>query len=277
MDELIDPDALAVLEKDLVGPNADARKHAARSLAELALNAPNTIWPKLIDWGGESDDPEVRDAIGAAVARLLDAHFEVVVPHLAQASIQSVRFGNVALPFCLDVMHGDRYKLLQNELRAASKNRLSEGEEGESTSLEDILNEDDLDFFAMNLLEYLMCQDELSEAGTVAYQVLMLANEVPCGGLAQFYYNGIVEYCYQIPGALCSIGASRHAKVVEGANAVFGPDGPPCDIDARRRQMGKLGGDANSQWEQMTTEFLGLSDDLIELLQGYVCRRKKDL
>lgn len=90
--------------------------------------------------------------------------------------------------------------------------------------------------------------------------------EVNNGGFDQYYFNGAGEHARLVPAALHEIGAHKMAQIVERANALFGPDGPPVDADERDVGLFKITDDDEEAWEQLDREFQAYPDDIAALL-----------
>jgi len=94
--------------------------------------------------------------------------------------------------------------------------------------------------------------------------------EVNNGGFDQYYFNSAGDYARCAPAALHEIGAHKMAQIVERANALFGPDGPPADRDERDGALFRITeGDAEA-WEQLDREFHAYPDDIEALLLKYL-------
>lgn len=97
--------------------------------------------------------------------------------------------------------------------------------------------------------------------------------EVNNGGFEQFYANSAGGVAAHVPGALRAIGAEHTAKIVEKANAVFGPDGPPAKWEDREEVVDELSDGAREELEELTEAFLEYRDSLSELLAAYMRRQ----
>ena len=90
--------------------------------------------------------------------------------------------------------------------------------------------------------------------------------EVNNGGFDQYYFNGAGEHARFVPAALHEIGAHKMAQIVERANALFRPDGPPVDGDEREDALFKITDDIEGAWDQLDREFQAYPDDIAALL-----------
>jgi hypothetical protein len=110
----------------------------------------------------------------------------------------------------------------------------------------------------------------LTPAEQVFFCVWTLEAEVNNGGFSQFYYNSSGDIAVDVPGALRAIGADQTASIVDRANALFGPDGPSADSDARQERLEDLEESAEDDFEALDQAFLEYRDNLSELLANYM-------
>lgn len=110
----------------------------------------------------------------------------------------------------------------------------------------------------------------LTPAEQVFFCVWTLEAEVNNGGFSQFYFNSSSEVIAEAPGALRAIGADHTASIVDRANALFGPDGPPADRDERQERLEELEDSAEEEFEALDDAFLEYRDNLSELLASYM-------
>jgi hypothetical protein len=115
----------------------------------------------------------------------------------------------------------------------------------------------------------------LSAAERVFLSVWNLEAEVNNGGFEQYYMNSAGDNALETPGALREIGATQAAAIVEEANSLFGPSGPPADRDARTRALESLGKTATDAFETLDTRFQEYPDNLEDLLRQFVDRRRE--
>ena len=258
------------IERDLGVPNK--RAQAAAQLADLALKDPVVAWPALAKWGA-GNEALIREAIAEAVAHLVEVHFDEIAPALARVAANDDRFGNVVLPPCFRVMSGDRFKTFQAHLRAAGALR-PEASADELPSIGDIIDEDDTDFFAIDLLDHLLGRDELAEPERIAQQLLMLNVEVGAGGLEQYYVNSSGDDAASLPAALGAVGAASLAEIVEQVNALFGSGGPLPTQAERRAQIAAFSPRDQQEWQRLVQEFAQTRVDVLRLLRGYVRKNR---
>lgn len=258
------------IERDLGVPTK--RAQAAVELAELARTAPSVAWPALARWGAGNDAP-IREAIAEALAHVVDVHFDEIAPALAQAAANDDRFGNVVLPPCFRVMKGDRFEQFQAHLRTAVAMRPRTAPD-ELPSIDDIIDDDDADFFAIDLLDHLLRREELSEPERIAEQLLLLSVDVGTGGLAQYYVNSSSREASSLPAALQAVGAGALAGIVKQVNALFGSGGPPHQQEERRAQIAAFNARAQREWQRLLQEFDTARVDVLRLLRRYVRKHR---
>lgn len=112
--------------------------------------------------------------------------------------------------------------------------------------------------------------DSLSPAEQVFTCVWDLEAEINNGGFEQYFVNDAGAHAHQTPDALRAIGAARTASIVEQANSVFGPEGPPVDQTAREALIDELDDSALQRFEELDSAFLEYDDDLSALLSAYM-------
>ena len=110
----------------------------------------------------------------------------------------------------------------------------------------------------------------LSSAERVFYCVWMLEAEVNNGGFEQFFGNTAGDIAEDVPAALRAIGAGHTAVLVEQANAVFGPAGPPADWDAREDLIAEFDDATRERLDELDQAFYEYRDNLSELLTAYM-------
>jgi len=262
---------VAQIEGDLRSPAT--RAQAVTELAALTLLDPDGAWPCLARWGG-GEDAQAREAIAVAIAHLLQQQFDEVAPALARTAVVDDRFGNAVLPACFRAIHKDQFKELQKHIRAAMA-AVEQGRPGaDERSIESILDEEDLDLFASDLLDHLLSREELTEPESVAFRLLMLNVEVMNGGLEQYYLNAAGNDAGTLAAALQAVGASRRAVIVERANALFGGGGPAREMDERRSQIGSFEAKARGEWVRLARAFSEVRDDDVARLQRYARKNR---
>jgi Domain of unknown function (DUF4375) len=119
--------------------------------------------------------------------------------------------------------------------------------------------------------------EELTPPERVFVAIWSLDADVNNGGFDQYYLNSSGDHARSAPGALRTIGADRTARIVERANAAFGPDGPPADRAARLEALPALDDEVQEQWDELDVEFYAYPDDLTQLLYAYVQANRTDI
>jgi hypothetical protein len=124
-----------------------------------------------------------------------------------------------------------------------------------------------------------LVRDVMAKGGAQGYAALTptekilvcvwtLDRDVEMNGLMHFYIGGSSEVITDAPGALRAIGADHAASIVDRANQLFGPYGPPADADARAQL---LDDSVEDELEALTAAFRESGgDNLKELLAGYL-------
>jgi hypothetical protein len=111
---------------------------------------------------------------------------------------------------------------------------------------------------------------ELTEPERTFVTIWTLEADVNNGGFDQYYLNSSGDHAHDAPRALRAVGAETMAQIVDDANAVFGPGGPPADRDARLAALEALGPEAEERWNELDDRFFEYPDDLTGCLNAYV-------
>lgn len=90
-----------------------------------------------------------------------------------------------------------------------------------------------------------------------------LEADVNNGGFHQYYFNCYGNFAHLASPMLREIGAKIMAQIVDEANAVFGPTGPPYDRDERQKALEAIDDDS---WGQLDTKFWAYPDNVSDLL-----------
>lgn len=117
--------------------------------------------------------------------------------------------------------------------------------------------------------------DALTPAERVFLCVWNLEAEVNNGGFHQFFINSAGDNAVATPAALREIGADQAAIIVDQANGVFGPSGPPADRDARTNALERLPEPATDALNELDAKFHKYPDNLDELLRQFVDRHRE--
>jgi hypothetical protein len=110
---------------------------------------------------------------------------------------------------------------------------------------------------------------DLSEADRILVSIWALEADVNNGGFDQYYFNTAGDTAHYAPVALRSIGARAMADIVERANSLFGPSGPPASRDARQDALLALTS-SEDLWGQLDREFYAYPDDISTLLTQFL-------
>jgi len=115
--------------------------------------------------------------------------------------------------------------------------------------------------------------EDLSEIDRILVTIWALEGDVNNGGFHQYYYNSSGDTAYYAPTALCAIGATVMAGIVEKANSLFGPSGPPPSGDAREEALLAL---TISQeiWDSLDRQFYAYPEDISALLEQFLEARQ---
>ena len=114
---------------------------------------------------------------------------------------------------------------------------------------------------------------ELSEFEQLLVTIWGIEADVNNGGFDQYYFNSYGDQALLAPIALREIGAESMAVLVERANAVFGPAGPPAERNLRQKRLESVRGAAESLWSELDQQFWKYPDDIAFLLQKFIERR----
>lgn len=112
--------------------------------------------------------------------------------------------------------------------------------------------------------------DALQPAEQVFFCVWTLEAEINSGGFEQFYLNSSGDIASQVVEALYAIDAPHTASIVERANALFGPSGPPANRDARLARLEAADPLLTEGLAKLDDQFLEYRDNLSELLARFM-------
>jgi len=112
--------------------------------------------------------------------------------------------------------------------------------------------------------------DALTEPEKVLVTLWALEAEVNNGGFDQFFFNSSGDCAYFAPRALQILGATEMSEIAARANAVFGPDGPPREWNARQEALFALSDSAQTLLEALDVAFFAYPEDLAQLVARYV-------
>lgn len=118
--------------------------------------------------------------------------------------------------------------------------------------------------------------ESLSHPEKVLNSVYWLESEINNGGFEQYYFNSSGNYAIDTPAALEDIGASRTAKIVREANAVFPGGSPPRNRDDRTEILDQISEDIQERWDELDNQFLKYEEPLEELQINYMKLNKNE-
>jgi hypothetical protein len=271
------PDIVEQIDRGFASPDPKARLHAGILHQSLIINeGPERAWPLVVRWG-TTENEDIRKLIASwALWPLLDKHYDKYFPLAEQLALDNPFFAE-ALLSCFANIYGSRR---EEQLKSVRRRLLDAGvkpwlELSEAT-LDDILDEEDLDLFADSLRDHLLGRDEPSTAEAAALRVLMFALEVPEGGFRQFFWNSAGDEARETVTALNRIGAPAIAHLLEEANSAFGSAGPATAFTDRRQQIDALGEPAYRAWRALDDAYYKTAGDLIGLLREYIRTRRRE-
>ncbi len=111
---------------------------------------------------------------------------------------------------------------------------------------------------------------DLRAAEKIFASIWALEDEVNNGGFHQYFFNSSGDTAFFVVEALEKIGATRAARIVRAANAVFPGGIPPSDQSARQCLLDSLDDDQRARLERLDDEFYAYPDDLTALLFAFV-------
>ena len=110
---------------------------------------------------------------------------------------------------------------------------------------------------------------DLSEVDRVLVSIWALEGDVNNGGFHQYYFNTSGDTAYYAPAALRAIGAQLMADIVEKANSLFGPNGPPISRDERQEALLALT-KSNELWDDLDRRFYAYPENISVLLEQFL-------
>jgi|SRR6185437_8155569 hypothetical protein len=109
--------------------------------------------------------------------------------------------------------------------------------------------------------------EDLSEVERILVAIWALEADVNNGGFHQYYFNSSGDTAYYAPAALRAIGAPIMGRIVDKANALFGPSGPPVSRDQRQQALSAL---TEELWDDLDHEFYAYPEDISSLLEQFL-------
>ena len=104
--------------------------------------------------------------------------------------------------------------------------------------------------------------------------------EINNGGLHQYLYNSSGDFARETPDVFRRMGAQEAARILEEANAFFGPIGPSTDRQTRMADLLLLSKNIEDRIDALTGEFYAAEDrglSLADLFDAFVLsQRGKD-
>lgn len=95
--------------------------------------------------------------------------------------------------------------------------------------------------------------------------------DVTNGGFGHYYSRPGADLAFHAPAALARLGAVEKAAIVREANALFGPEGPPRDHQARRAALAALSPATRAGFDALEERYYRDPvdvDDLVERAVG---------
>lgn len=111
--------------------------------------------------------------------------------------------------------------------------------------------------------------ENLSEIDRILVSIWALEGDVNNGGFRQYYFNTSGDTAHYAPAALRAIGARVMAEIVERANSLFGPSGPPISRDERQEALLALT-HSEQLWDELDRLFYAYPDDISFLLAQFL-------
>jgi hypothetical protein len=113
--------------------------------------------------------------------------------------------------------------------------------------------------------------EDLSEIDRILVSIWSLEADVNNGGFHQYYFNSSGDTARYAPVALRAIGAPIMAGIVDNANCLFGPSGPPIPRDERQQALSAL---RDELWDDLDRQFYVYPEDISSLLEQFLEARQ---
>jgi Domain of unknown function (DUF4375) len=104
--------------------------------------------------------------------------------------------------------------------------------------------------------------------------VWCFGGEVDNGGFEQFFCNSMGDESLPTVQALYDVGAHEAARLLQRANEVFGPHGPPTDLDQRNEALSNLDEESQLSLELINQEYFLTREDQLLLLEQFVAKNQ---
>ena len=117
----------------------------------------------------------------------------------------------------------------------------------------------------------------LSRLQRDALCVMNFQAELSNGGMHQYLLNSSGDFAQETPEVFRRMGADEAARILEQANAFFGPSGPSTDREVRMAALLALSKDAEDRIHALSSEFYSAEDrglSLADLFDAYVISRR---
>ena len=114
----------------------------------------------------------------------------------------------------------------------------------------------------------------LSQPQRTFLLVWCFGGEVDNGGFEQFFCNSMGHESLPTVQALYDVGAHDSARLLQRANDVFGPTGPPIDFDERNEALCNLDEESQLSFEVINQEYFLTKEDHLLLLEQFVAKHQ---
>ena len=101
--------------------------------------------------------------------------------------------------------------------------------------------------------------------------------ELNNGGMHQYLLNSSGDFARETPDVFRRIGAAEAARILDEANALFGPEGPPTDRESRMAALLALPKNAEDRVYALSMAFYYAEDrglSIADLFDAYVLSQK---
>jgi hypothetical protein len=109
----------------------------------------------------------------------------------------------------------------------------------------------------------------LSRLQRDALCVMNFQAELNNGGMHQYLFNSSGDFAQETPDVFRRIGANEAARLLEVANAFFGPAGPPADRDARTAMLLAFPKEVEDRIHSLSAEFYAAEDRGMSLADSF--------
>ncbi len=117
----------------------------------------------------------------------------------------------------------------------------------------------------------------LSRLQRDALCVMNFQAELNNGGVHRYLLNSSGDFAHETPEVFRRMGADEAARILEEANASFGPGGPSMDRELRMAALLALPKDAEDRIDALSKEFYDAEDhglSLADLFDAYVLSQR---